>query len=208
MIEFETEFDRPFRVRLVDSDEGLKFKLPREYWKYGWDKRLDFKGKVCLLINLAEMESKKEPWEWLSTREQLAEKYGIGTWVVSHGMMSLRRYNIIEVEYGEIGGGYKERAPTETRYLGLYDMKELEGVLERLEDVYGKDLVKEAREYASIVYKGYDATSIEDVIELMGIYGREKVRDAFRVVEMKAPDNPKRRFGYVVGILKKGLGVR
>ncbi|MBL7196585.1 MAG: hypothetical protein ISS47_00645, partial [Candidatus Omnitrophica bacterium] len=41
------------------------------------------------------------------------------------------------------------------------------------------------------------------IASLINIYGTAKVDEAFKIVEMKNPDNPKRTFGYVTGILAK-----
>jgi hypothetical protein len=39
--------------------------------------------------------------------------------------------------------------------------------------------------------------------KLINLYGAANVDEAFKIVEQKSPDNPKRIFGYVIGILDK-----
>lgn len=57
-----------------------------------------------------------------------------------------------------------------------------------------------------VVFKGFDLSVIENIASLINIYGATKVDEAFKIVEMKNPDNPKRTFGYVSGILAKMKG--
>lgn len=65
-----------------------------------------------------------------------------------------------------------------------------------------ESLLYEAREYADIVYRAYDIEAISDIIKLIHTHGRGKVKNAFYKVSLKAPDNPKRAFKYVIGTLR------
>lgn len=185
----------------LNSEECLK--IPDEYWRYRWSKRLTLAEKYCLLINLAEVSQQTQWNEWLLTREQIAVKYGIGRSTISKGMMGLRRYGIIDIEYGEIDEGYPKRMPALMRFKGLYDYDAFQKSISELEDKYGKKLIKQARKYADIVFRAYDLESIKDIIRFIDSYGENMVNEAFSIVKVKAIDNPKRTFKYVVGILKK-----
>ena len=185
----------------LDSEECLK--IPDEYWRYGWSKRLTLAEKYCLLINLAEVSQQTQWNEWLLTREQIAVKYGIGRSTISKGMIGLRRYGIIDIEYGEIDEGYEKRMPALMRFKGLYDYDAFQKSISELEDKYGKKSIKQARKYADIVFRAYDLESISDIIRFIDSYSEKVVNEAFSIVKMKAIDNPKRTFKYVVGILKK-----
>lgn len=67
-------------------------------------------------------------------------------------------------------------------------------------------MLTKSRNYAFVVFKGFDLTVIENIASFINIYGAAKVDEAFKVVEKKNPDNPKRTFGYVSGILAKMKG--
>lgn len=176
--------------------------VPLVYWLFSWDRRLTLSAKYCLLINLAEISTETQWNEWMLTREQMAEKYGVISYTISKGMAELRKYHIIDIEYGEIDKGYEQRMPAKTRYLGLYDWDEFQKALKRLEEKYGKEKVKRVRKYADIVHRAYDLEAIEDIIDFIDVYGEDEVRKAFRKVAQKNIDNPKRTFKYVIGILK------
>ncbi len=158
---------------------------------------------MCLLINLAELEVKQGPPEWMVARPQISEKYGIEARILYKGMKDLRDYHIIDVKYSQLDEGYENRMPSTTIFLGLYDLREFEQNLARLEEEYGTELIIKSREYAFVVFKGYDLTVIEQIAKLTNIHGAAKVNEAFRVVEQKQPGNPKRVLGYVIGILDK-----
>jgi hypothetical protein len=173
------------------------------YWDYGWANRLSMAAKVCLLINLAELGQKPQPPEWMVARPQISEKYGIEARMLHLGMKHLRDFNIIDVKCSQMDEGYENRMPSTTVFLGLYDMREFEQNLARLEEAYGRGLITKSREYAFVVFKGYDLAVIEQIAKLVNIYGAANVDEAFKVVEQKSPGNPKRTFGYVIGILDK-----
>jgi hypothetical protein len=206
LVEIDTKLNQPIKVRLLRKAEGESFNLPRAYWDYGWANRLDLNAKACLLINLAELGRNPQPPEWSLARPQLAEKYGIGMNSLYRGMKSLRDFNLIDVKYSEIDKGYENRMASTTVFLGLYDMREFERNLKRLEDAYGRELITKSRNYAFVVFKGYDLTAIEMIAGFINTYGPAKVAEAFKVVTKKASDNPKRSFGYVTGILGKMKG--
>jgi HKD family nuclease len=206
IIEIDTHINQPIKIKLLKRAGKKSFKLPRAYWDYGWANRLNMPAKVCLLINLAELGVKQGPPEWMAARTQISEKYGIEARILYKGMKELRDYHIIDVRYSQLDKGYENRMPSTTIFLGLYDMREFEQSLARLEDNYGKELIIKSREYAFIVFKGYDLAVIEQIAKLINIHGADKVDKAFRVVEQKKPGNPKRVFGYVIGILNKMKG--
>jgi len=206
LVEIDTKFNQPIKVRLLKKVEGESFSIPRAYWDYGWANRLNLNAKACLLINLAELGHKQQPPEWMLSRPQITEKYGINRNALYPGMKALRDFNIINVRYSSIDEGYENRMPPLIVFLGLYDMREFEQGLRQIEDTYGRELITKSRNYAFVVFKGFDLSVIENIAGLINIYGAAKVDEAFKIVEMKNPDNPKRTFGYVTGILAKMKG--
>ena len=136
------------------------------------------------------------------------EEFNLSRDTIIRGMKGLRKLNIIEIEYPPYpeGGGFEARSPIRFRLLGLYSPEVLKKEKDRLLRLYGQKLFKEAAEYAEIVYRGNDIQAIEDIIENIGEYGIDKVDRAFRIVSKKAPDNPKRSYKYVVGILQTEAG--
>jgi len=206
IIEIYTQINYPIKIRLLKRAGKESFNIPMAYWDYGWADRLSMPAKVCLLINLAELGLKHQPPEWMVARPQVSEKYGIDARILYSGMRDLRDFNIIDVKCSQIDAGYENRMPSTTVFLGLYDMREFEQNLARLEEDYGRELIIKSREYAIVVFKGYDLGVIEEIAKRINIYGVTNVDKAFKVVEQKSPDNPKRIFGYVIGILDKMKG--
>ncbi len=203
IIEIDTQINQPIKIKLLKRAGKESFNFPKSYWENGWANRLSFPAKVCLLINLAELGVKQGPPEWMVARPQISEKYGIEARILYKGMRELRDYHIIDVKYSQLDEGYENRMPSTTIFLGLYDMQKFEQNLARLKEEYGKKLIIKSREYAFVVFKGYDLSVIEQIAKLININGAAKVDEAFRVAEQKQPGNPKRVFGYVIGILDK-----
>jgi len=177
--------------------------LPDEYWTYGWNERLSFPEKYCLLINLSKAGSRRGH-VWNGYRAGLMAEFNVGRDSIIRGMKGLRKFNIIDIEYPAYPeeGGYEERDPTVFTLLGLYSPETLEKEKARLAKLYGPELFEQAQKYAGIVYKDNDIQIIEDIIKKINTYGLEQVGKSFDKIAQKAPDNPKRSYKYVVGILQ------
>ena len=209
LIEFNPQWGKDAQVKLLNKDgvlyeypQGKYFFLPGEYFTYGWDKKLSFAAKYCYLINLYKSNlNKNNPW-WFSSRETLGLKFHIQGDTATKGMTELRRLNLIDVKYSNIEGGYEKREPTRYKPLNLYSPEQQVKKWGRLEKLYGKAKVKEARNIAEIVFEENDPAIIEDIILLTDEHGKAQVQEAFDIVSKKAIDNPKRTYKYVVGILK------
>ncbi|MDI6606746.1 MAG: phospholipase D-like domain-containing protein, partial [Candidatus Omnitrophota bacterium] len=177
--------------------------IPDEYWQYGWNKRLSFPEKYCLFINLSKTGAVRGNL-WSGYRQGLMEEFGLKRDTIISGMKGLRALNIIEIEYPPYpeGGGFAQRAPVRFRLLGLYSPEILQAQKEKLIEIYGKKQFEQASKYAAIVYKDNDIQVIEDIIKKIEEYGIKEVDKAFGKVSHRAPDNPKRSYKYVVGILQ------
>ncbi len=84
----------------------------------------------------------------------------------------------------------------------LYSLEVLKKEKDKLSQLYGKGQFEKAQRYADIIYKGNDIQAIEDIVKKIKEYGVTKVDMAFQIVSLMAPDNPKRIYEYVVGILE------
>ncbi|MDP2938492.1 MAG: hypothetical protein Q8O13_00185 [Candidatus Omnitrophota bacterium] len=89
------------------------------------------------------------------------------------------------------------------KLLKLYDPKELGLKLKTIEDKYGRQAYTKARRYAEIVFEENNPLVIEDIILKTKQYGEKKIKKAFDIVALKNIDNPKRSYGYAVGIIEK-----
>ncbi len=88
------------------------------------------------------------------------------------------------------------------KILRLYNPKELELKLKEIEGKYGKEAYAQARKFAQIVFEENNPEVIEDIILKTKQYGEKKVKKAFGIAAQKNPDNPKRVYSYVVGIME------
>jgi hypothetical protein len=119
-------------------------------------------------------------------------------------MAELRRKKLIEVKYDELTGKpYDDKAPKMYKLLKLYDPKELRLKLKAIEDKYGRQAYTKAKRYAEIVFEENNPLVIEDIILKTKQYGEKKIKKAFDIVALKNIDNPKRSYGYAVGIIEK-----
>ena len=118
-------------------------------------------------------------------------------------MGELRKKKLLEVKYDELSGKpYEERRPKMYKILKLYDLKELVLKLKEIENKYGKAAYAKAKKYAEIVFEESNPEVIKDIILKTEKYGGEKVKKAFDIAAQKNIDNPKRSYGYVVGIIE------
>jgi len=212
LIKFEPAHGKAATITLLSYDEPQKpyslpksryFQVPASYWEYGWDRKLSMRAKFCYLVNLAYVRiSNAKPW-WHASRETLSESLNVSPWLISKGMQELTQLNIIDVEYPPLDvENMEDRLAKSYKVRGLYDPAWLEAEWDRLETLYGKAPLRKARKYARIIYEDNDTQIIEDIILKMSTYGEGRVAKAFSKISKKAPDNPKRSYKYVVGILQ------
>ncbi len=183
------------------------FELPNDYFKFEWNKVLSFRAQFCYLINLANSSVSDTKPFWSKSVIAITDQFGgVGADIIHKGMLELRRKKLVEITYDELNGRYEERRPKVYKILPLYDPKELEVKLRGIEDKYGKEAYGRARKYAEIVFEENNPEVIEDIILKTKQYGDKKIKQSFDIVAQKSIDNPKRSYGYVVGILEQ-LGV-
>jgi len=212
LITFSPEYGKEAVVYLKDYDNPDKaysypsewyFEIPDSFWDYGWDKKLSMRAKFCYLVNLAYAGiSDAKPW-WFASREVLSEKFNVGIWMISKGMQELRRQNLIDVAYDELGQNpAKGRLAKSYKVLPLYDPERLEKEWDKLILKYGEERVQEARGLAEIVFEENVPVIVEDIIKEIDGLGIKKVQKAFNIITKKNIDNPKRCYQYVTGILE------
>ena len=190
-------------VKITSSSRGKTFPIPFKYWEYGWNRRLSLRAKFCLLINLSKTGVGRGRL-WAGYRKALMEDFHATKVTISEGMQELRKLGIIDIEYPPYPevGGYEKRAPPCFRFLGMYSPEALAKGKEGLAGKYGRERFEAAQRDAGVVFQENNVQVIESIIKNMEEYGVSKVEEAFRKVARKAPDNPKRSYRYVVGILR------
>lgn len=201
-----TLLNYPHKQPYALPQEGYFF-IPQEYWLYGWDKLLSMPEKFCFLLNLYKTDIMRNP-VWSSYMGDLTREFNISRSTLERGMQGLRKLNIIEIQYPEYPekGGFAGRGISYIRLHKLYSPEVLKKEKDKISQLYGKGQFEEAQRYAEIIYKGNDIQAIEDIIKTIKEYGVAKVDRAFRIVSQMAPDNPKRIYEYVVGILETESG--
>lgn len=201
-----TLLDYPDKQPYILLQEGY-FSVPQEYWLYGWDKLLSMPEKFCLFLNFYKTNIMCNP-VWSSYMGDLTREFNISWSTLKRGMQGLRKLNIIEIQYPEYPeeGGFAGRGVSYIRLHKLYSPEVLKQEKDKLSQLYGKEQFENAQRYAGIIYKGNDIQAIEDIIKKIKEYGDAKVDRAFWIVSQMAPDNPKRIYEYVVGILETESG--
>ncbi|MDP3042346.1 MAG: phospholipase D-like domain-containing protein [Candidatus Omnitrophota bacterium] len=186
-----------------NGTEGY-FELPNDYFDFGWNKILFLRAKFCYFINLAYSSISDTKPYWSRSVAAITEQFGgIGEGIVYKGMAELRREKLIDVKYDSLTDKpYEKRMPKMYKILRLYNPKELELKLKEIEGKYGKEAYAQARKYAGIVFEENNPEVIEDIILKSKQYGEKKVKKAFGIAAQKNPDNPKRIYSYVVGIIE------
>ncbi len=214
LIKFQPRFAKEATITLLDYREPQKaygipqeqaFELPNVYFDFGWNRELSLRAKFCLFINLDYFQISDTLPFWSESLPTITRQFGgIDRSVIIQGMAELRRKKLIEVKYDELTGKpYDDKAPKMYKLLKLYDPKELRLKLKAIEDKYGRQAYTKARRYAEIVFEENNPVVIEDIILKTKQYGEKKIKKAFDIVALKNIDNPKRSYGYVVGIIEK-----
>jgi len=181
--------------------------IPDNYWRYGWNKKLNFPEKYCYFINLYKIGTAGGNI-WSDYVAGLSKNFNISKDTIGSGMKGLKKLNIIELDQSTYSWekGFIERGPARFKMLGLYSPENLMKEKDRLVKIYGKERFDKAEKYAEIVYAGNDTQVIEDIIKKTEEYGPDQVDKAFSLVSGNSFGNPTRSYKYVIGILQIGVG--
>jgi hypothetical protein len=197
------------------SGQGIPLKIlkqesiamPRNYWEYGINRKISQTGKFMYLIALYEDSiSPTKPW-WSMTQEDLIAKYGVKLWTIYTGSKELREENIIEIEYAPTArkrpGEFAVRQPNKYKINDLVSDAEREETLNALAQEYGEDNLSEAKIMAKDLDEPNDPLVIEALLDLIKIYGLDKVKAAVAIPAGYKDDNSMKHIRYVIGILQR-----
>lgn len=192
----------PVVTFLLPAPSSASVHVPREFWDWGWDRKLSLGGKVFYLLSLHHASLSPSRPRWSLSRDALAARHGISPNFISDGLVELRRAGLVEVQYGELDRDGGARDVSVYTPLPLYDPRVIERRFVDLGKTYGPDKLARARAYAALVYDDSDAAGVEMLIRLEEEFGPERLRWAAGKLEAKDPGNPKRSLGYFVGIIR------
>lgn len=205
LIKFEPRFGKEATITLLEFPQENTFNLAETYFDFGWNKGLSLSAKFCYLINLANSHASDTRPFWSKSIATITKECGsVSRGVIYNGMTELRRRKLLEAKYDNLTGKpYEERMPKLYKILKLYDPKELALKLREVEVRHGRQAYLKARKYAVIVYEENSPEVIENIILKTKEYGEKKVRQAFKIMAQKNPDNPLKTYNYAVGIMEK-----
>lgn len=187
-------------IKPLTNEQVVLFDVPNTFWKYEWDKKLSLAGQLCLFINFLNSGPGKE--KWFKSKELLAKEFNVSHSTISDGMLELKRWNLIDIEWGSLEKGFADRPANRYRLKDIYSMGNFNNELEKIKAKYGIDKVERARELANIILDENNLEHVEDIIVLADQYGADKVQLAFDKVSKYKIDNPMRTLRYVAGIVK------
>jgi hypothetical protein len=202
LIRFDQDYNGDPRVEVLLSSSSAAVPVPRDYWDYGWNRRLDFPGKTFLLASLFYSRSSPDRPRWTVPGDVLASRLHVSRGFVSRGVVALRRAGLVDVEYGELGRDPGPRDASVYTPRGLYDPLELERQFRRLLEIYGEEKLARARRYAALVYDDSDAPAVERLIRLEEERGTARMEKAAALLAAKNPDNPRRTMAYFINTVR------
>jgi len=203
LLEVRETYGEDPAVRFMSVSSGGVVGLPVAYFDGGWDRRLSLHGKAFLLLHLHHSTVSPITPRWSFGRQSLSRRYGLTLDTLSQGVVELRRQNLLEVEY--------DTQPTPedpTRHANIYtpapfyNPADLEKRLHTLQTRHGLPALARAQSVAHLLYEDADTAIIEKLILLEFRYGRPTMAQAVHLLGQKKPDNPKRTFAYLVGLLQ------
>jgi hypothetical protein len=182
---------------------GDCLEIPAAYFKWGWNRQLDFPGKVMEMLSLYYSSTSHTRPKWSLTVKTIAAWHGMNNSTVSAGVAQLRHKNLIDVGYSEYKGRSEdERHPNIYLPLPFYDPAVLAMKLSRLEKKYGKEKTDRCRKYAELVFRDCDPAAVETIIEKENQFGIDKMAKAVKVVAAMVAHNPHRSLDYFLGIVR------
>jgi hypothetical protein len=190
-------------VRLLPLSSTDTVTLPGLYFSAGWARRLSPAAKMFLLLNLYYSPRSSAAPQWCLSRAALAETHGLQKKTIGVGSVELRRLNLLEVDYDDAPTPEDpRRRPNIYWPEPFYDPADVEARWRALEKAHGAEALARGRRVARLVYQDNDPQLVEKAMELEKTYGRAVMEEALHLLGKKHPDNPKRNFRYLVGLVR------
>jgi hypothetical protein len=204
LIRFTTHYGKNADIRLVPIP-GDYVAVASGYFRWGWNRELDFSGKVMELFSLYFSSISPQRPKWSLGVRSIQKQYGFSQPFIFKGTEELRRKNLLAVEHFPFSKKGKDlrRQPDVYVPLPLYDPAVLATKWAELETKYGKEITDRARKYAGIVLADCDPVAVEKLIGLEKHYGADKMEQAAKIIMAKDVENPARTLEYFIGIVKK-----
>jgi len=205
LIEFETPArNQNTEIRLLNKEASTEnsVNLPTTYWRYGWNKTLSFPSKILYLVN--SLYTQTSPSGRFSvSREKLSKTHGISESFISEGNQSLRKLNLLDIEYGELEDlKFGKREANTYTLAEFYNPEDLKKNLSQLAQRHGQEKLNRAVKTASLVFEENNQKTIEALIDLEEKYGQPIIDEAAQKISEKSEDNPKRSAGYLINTIK------
>ncbi len=203
------EFQKPGRnqdteIRLLNRQVNAEdsINLPTTYWRYGWNKTLSFPSKILYLVYSLYTQALPSG-RFSISREKLSKSHGISASFISDGNQSLRKLNLLDIEYGDLEDmKFGKRQANTYTLMEFYNPEDLMKDLDKLVRKYGKEKFDRAVKTASLVFEENNQKTIEALINLEDKYGQPVTEEASRKISEKSGDNPKRSAGYLINTIK------
>jgi hypothetical protein len=109
--------------------------VPAAYWDFGWARRLGFPAKVMYVLGRYYSSVSLSRPKWTMAATTIAARHGLTRWFVETGTISLRRANLLDVDYDEQNPDGPRHSNGYTP-LPLYDPAQLEARWTALEIRY------------------------------------------------------------------------
>ncbi|MBK9057114.1 MAG: hypothetical protein IPL82_04650 [Elusimicrobia bacterium] len=203
LVEAKETYGRDPAVRARPRASTGTVALSDHYFVWGWDRRLPLAGKVFALLSQHYAERSPAAPRWSQSQATLAERHGLTEWFLSRGVVTLRRENLVEVDYDEQPTpANRERRPNIYTPGAFYDPAAVDRAMGALEARHGADALRRARALARLLYEDNDARVVEKLIALENRHGRAVLAEAARLLGQKKPDNPKRQYAYFAGVAR------
>ncbi|MBL0360009.1 MAG: hypothetical protein IPP70_02920 [Elusimicrobia bacterium] len=203
LVEAKETYGRDPAVRARPARSTATVALSDHYFVWGWDRRLPLAGKVFALLSQHYAERSPAGPRWSQSQATLAERHGLTEWFLSRGVVTLRRENLVDVDYDDQPTATdRQRRPSVYTPGAFYDPAAMDRVMGELETRHGADALRRARALARMLYEDNDPRVVEKLIALENRHGRAVMAEAARLLGQKKPDNPKRQYAYFAGVAR------
>lgn len=198
-VDFQKDSDALVTLLPLGTDT---FSLSRDYWSFGWDRRLAFPGKLMLVLGRYHSERSPERPRWRRSKVTLERDHGVSESTLDRGTIELKRADLLEVHPSPLSPAGGPRPPNEYTPNPFYDPAVRAAARQALVALHGPDKVSRAARIAAAFYEDADIGAVEALIALENAHGPERIARAVSRVGAKAPDNPKRTIGYLIAVVR------
>ena len=203
LIDFpERSFSRHLQVKLLPL-AGPGFVVPKTYWEYGLDRRLQLKEKFAYLVCLDQQALALPRPVWSASKTDLSKRYHLSVNALGEGLRGLERLDMLEIRESKAqDADLSKRTPNEYALKRLRSPQENALVWQKLKISAGEKRAAAAQAWASQIGEPNNIETVKTFLGFIKKYDLKAIEQGVKIVSGYKNNNPLKNIRFLEGVIK------